>query len=168
MSPPQPEPFAERLHIIPRRLRRLQARLTRVCRGYFTHAPGWVLLTTRGRTTGLDREVLLPCERTAEELIVISTYGWRSNWIRNIRKDPHVRVTCAGWVVDGVAEVVEDVAAKQAVVTAHPFFPPAPFLPIHAVLRTVLRPLLQSFLRRWVIPRPLVRIRPAAGQTHAQ
>jgi F420H(2)-dependent quinone reductase len=60
----------------------------RLLRRYFERAPGWVLVTTRGRKTGLPREVLLPCERSADAIVVISTYGWRSNWIRNMRKDP--------------------------------------------------------------------------------
>ena len=40
-------------------------------RGYFERSPGWVLLTTLGRKTGLDREALVPCERSADAIIVI-------------------------------------------------------------------------------------------------
>ena len=57
-------------------------------RRYFERAPGWVLLTTTGRRTGLPREVLLPCERFPGALLLISTYGSRSDWIRNIRRNP--------------------------------------------------------------------------------
>ena len=102
------EPFAARLHFIPRALRAPQAGIVRIFRRYFECAPGWVLLTTTGRISGLPREVLLPCERYSEGLIVISTYGWRSHWIRNISHQPEVRVTCGGWVLSGRAEVVED------------------------------------------------------------
>ncbi len=156
---PTREPFAARLHFVPRALRRPHAWLVRILRGYFERAPGWVILTTRGRRTGLPREVLLPCERTADAIIVISTYHWRSDWMRNLRKDPQVRVTCAGWVLPARAEIVEDVAAKRAIIGAHPFFPGAPFVVVHAVLRTILRPLLVLGMRRWVAPRPLVIIR---------
>ena len=156
---PTREPFAARLHFVPRTLRRPHAWLVRVLHGYFERAPGWVILTTRGRRTRLPREVLLPCERTADAIIVISTYHWRSDWIRNLRKDPQVRVTCAGWVLPARAEIVEDVAAKRAIIGAHPFFPGAPFVVVHAVLRTVLRPLLVLAMQRWVAPRPLVVIR---------
>ena len=38
-------------------------------RRYFERAPGWVILTTRGRKTGLPREVLLPCERFTGKLL---------------------------------------------------------------------------------------------------
>jgi deazaflavin-dependent oxidoreductase (nitroreductase family) len=154
------EPFAARLHFIPRALRAPQNAIVRMLRGYFESAPGWVLLTTTGRVTGLPREVLLPCQRYAEGLLVISTYGWRSNWIRNLRDQPEVRVTCGGWVLSGRAEVVEDRERKLSLISANPFFPAAPFAPVHAVLRTLLRPFLVFLLRLWVDPRPIVRIRP--------
>ncbi len=156
---PRGEPFAARLYFIPRALRLPQAALVRLLRRYFERAPGWVLLTTTGRKTGLPREVLLPCERSAEAIIVISTYGWRSQWLRNIQRNPNVRVTCAGWTLEARAEVIEDPDARRAVVSAHPFFPPAPFAIVHLVLRTLLRPLLVLLLRGWVTPRPVVVMR---------
>jgi deazaflavin-dependent oxidoreductase (nitroreductase family) len=156
------EPLAAHLHFIPRALLRAQNALVRLLRRYFEQAPGWVLLTTRGRKTGLPREVLLPCERTPNGLIVISTYGWRSNWVRNIQHDPNVTITAAGWVLSGQAELVEELERKTHLVSEHPFFPPAPFAPIHAVLRTLLRPLLVILLRQWIRPRPLVVVHPIA------
>ena len=155
------EPRAARLHFIPRVvIRPLQLALVRVFRRYFERAPGWVLLTTTGRKTGLPREVLLPCERTADALIVISTYGNRSDWMRNLRREPRVRVTAAGWVLDARAEVVEDLAAKQTLVAAHPFFAPLPIGVLNALHRTVLRPVFVPFLCWWVRRRPVVVIRP--------
>ena len=154
------EPFAAHLHFIPRALRAPQNAIVRIFRRYFESAPGWVLLTTTGRKTGLPREVLLPCERYSDGLIVISTYGWRSHWIRNISHQPEVRVTCGGWVLSGRAEIVVDRQRKLALISANPFFPAAPFVIVHAVLRTLLRPLLVVLLRRWVGPRPIVLIRP--------
>ncbi|MFQ5477229.1 MAG: nitroreductase/quinone reductase family protein [Candidatus Binatia bacterium] len=156
------EPFAANLHFIPRLLRRPQNALVRVLRRYFERAPGWVLLTTRGRKTGLQREVLLPCERSPEGLLLISTYGWRSNWIRNIQRDASVTISAGGWLLSGHAELVETLDAKTRLVSAYPFFPAAPFAPLHAVLRTVMRPLLVLFLRRWVRARPLVVVHPIA------
>jgi len=158
------EPFGARLYFVARDFRRLHAGFQRLLRPYFERAPGWVFLTTRGRKSGLPREVLLPCERTPGFIIVISTFHWRSDWIRNLRKDPEVTVTCAGWIVNGRAEIVEAPASKRAIITRHPFFPTAPLLPVHAVLRTILRPLLLLWMRRWVTPRPMVLIRPHAAQ----
>jgi hypothetical protein len=91
---------------------------------------------------------------------VISTYGWRSQWIRNIRKQPEVRITCGGLILTGRAEIVEERERKLSIVTSNPFFPAAPFVWVHAVLRTLLRPLLLIWLRRWVAHRPIVLIRP--------
>ncbi len=138
----------------------MQSTLVRLLRRYFEHAPGWVLLTTTGRKTGLAREVLLPCERTRDFMIVISTYGRRSDWIRNVARNAAVSVTCAGWVLAAHAEIIDDLDVKRALVSAHPFFVPAPFGPLNALHRTVLRPLFVPFLRWWVTRRPLVVIRP--------
>ena len=153
------EPFAARLHFVPRSIRPLQAAIVRLLRRYFEHAPGWVLMTTVGRKTGLPREVLLPCERFRDGLIVISTYGSKSDWIRNIRRDPRVYVTCAGWVLHAQAEIVHDLAAKRSLISAHPFFAPAPFAVLNFLHRTVLRPVWLPFLRWWVTRRPVVVIR---------
>ena len=155
----QAEPFAARLHFVPRVIRPAQSALVRVFRRYFERAPGWVLLTTTGRRTGLPREVLLPCERTRDGLVVISTYGFRSDWIRNMRRDPHVRVTAAGWSLPALAEIVEDESAKRRLIAAHPFFVPAPFAVLNLLHRTLLRPLWVPFLRWWVRGRPVVVIR---------
>jgi hypothetical protein len=104
--------------------------------------------------------VLLPCERSRHTLIVISTYGRQSDWIRNIRRDPRVQVTSAGWVLPAQAEIVEDIEAKRSLISAHPFFPPAPFAVLNFLHRTVLRPVWLPFLRWWVTLRPVVVIRP--------
>jgi deazaflavin-dependent oxidoreductase (nitroreductase family) len=154
------EPFAARLHFIPRALLRPQTALVRLLRRYFEQAPGWVLLTTRGRTTGLPREVLLPCERSPEGLIVISTYGGRSNWMRNLRRSADVTFTAGGWVLSGRAEIVESVSRKHELVSRHPFFPVAPFVLVHALLCGLLRPLFVPLLRLWVRPRPIVVVHP--------
>jgi deazaflavin-dependent oxidoreductase (nitroreductase family) len=150
------EPHFARLHFIPRAMRRPQNALVRAMRGYFSRAPGWVLLTTIGRRTGAPRETLLPCARTESEIIVISTYGWRSDWIRNLRSNPSVRVTRDGTVVPGRAEIVEDAASKRAVVTAHPFVPLAPFRIVHTLALDVFAPVTTGILRRWVIARAIV------------
>ena len=153
------EPFAARLHFVTRVTNRIQTYLVRALRRYFERAPGWVLLTTHGRKTGLPREVLLPCERFDGGLIVISTYGLRSNWIRNIERDAAVTVSCAGWVLPARAEIIDDLEAKRALVSAHPFFAPLPMMPINTLHITLLRGLTVAFLRRWVTHRPVVLVR---------
>ena len=151
-------PFAEHLYFIPRLIRVPQALLVRLFRRYLERAPGWVLLTTTGRKTGLPREVLLPCERFDDCVLVISTYGWRSNWMRNIARNPAVRVTRAGVTVAGRAEIVALLETRQALVSSHPFFVPFPVYVLNVLHRTVLRPLWVPFLRWWVRGRPVVVI----------
>lgn len=153
------EPRAARFHFAVRALRGVHAFLIGTFRGYYSRSDGWVVLTTRGRKTGLPREVLLPGTRTADGVIVMSTYGHRSDWIRNIRRDPRVTVTRAGHVITARAEIVEDVTRKQALVAAHPFFPPAPIKVLNVLARTMLRRPTVAFLERWVVPRPIVVIR---------
>ena len=156
----QREPLAARIHVITHWLSPVHRVLIRVLGYYFERAPGWVVLTTTGRKSGLPREVLLPCERTGAFLYVMSTYGRRSNWVRNIERDPRVVVTCGGWRVAGQAEIVDDLERKLALVSAHPFFAAAPILVVHAVALTILRPVLVAFLRRWVRPRPVIVVHP--------
>ncbi len=161
------EPFAARLHFIPRVVvRPVQSAIVRTFRRYFERAPGWVLLTTRGRRTGLPREVLLPCARTRDAAIVISTYGLRSDWMRNLRKEPAVQITWAGECVRARAEVVEEIERKQRLMSDHPFFAPLPVAVVHAVALTVFRPLVVALLRRWVIPRPVVVLHRTENRTN--
>jgi len=153
---PPPDPVAARLHFIPRLIRPIQTAVVRLFRGYFENAPGWMLLITRGRRSGLPREVLLPCIRTPDMIMTISTYGMRSDWIRNLRKEPAVRVSCAGRFVPARAEIIDGLDRKRALVTAHPFVPAAPFAVVSAVVLTVFRRFWVAFLRRWVSARPVV------------
>ena len=106
----------------------------------------------------LPREVLLPCERFDACVLVISTYGQRSNWIRNILRHPEVQVTCAGRTLAGRAEIVAALDRKQALVSARPFFVPFPTHFLNVLHRTLLRPLWVPFLRWWVRYRPVVII----------
>lgn len=133
--------------------------MIRALRPSFERSPASVLLTTRGRRTRLPREVLLPCARTADTIVVISTYGWRSDWIRNIRHDPAVLVTHEGRTVPARAEIVEDVARKRAIVSEHPFFPATLFAFVNRALLALPRPVLVAWLCRWVTPRPVVVLR---------
>ena len=67
-------------------------------------------LTTTGRATGRPHEIeiwfsLLPERRT---LYMLSGGGDRSDWVKNLRRDPEVTVRIAGETFDGHARVVED------------------------------------------------------------
>ncbi len=152
------EPRAAKLHFITWPMNRINAARIRLAAGYYRRSPGWVVLTTTGRRTGLPRQTLLPCGRRNGEVVVVSTYGWRSDWIRNLRKDPRVTVTREGRVVSGTAEVVEDLERKRKIISEAPFIIP-PFAIARAIALGPLRAVTTAFLRRWVTSRPVVVIR---------
>jgi deazaflavin-dependent oxidoreductase (nitroreductase family) len=152
------EPFAAKLHFITRPVGRVNAARIRLARGYYQRSPGWVVLTTIGRRTGLPRQTLRPCGRRDGEIVVASTYGWRSDWIRNLRKNPEVMVTRDGAEVNGIAEIVEDLERKRRIISDNPFVIP-PFAIVRAIAFGPMRPVTTAFLRRWVTSRPVIVIR---------
>ena len=155
MSDTNKEPLAARLHFIPRALSGTHRVIIARFRNQLERSDNWLVLTTLGRKTGLPRQVLLPCVRTPDGAIVISTYGWKSNWLRNIAADPNVEITAKGQSVPARADLVEDLARKHELVTAYPFFPLAP----SNAANRLLRPALVPFLKRWVARRPVVALR---------
>lgn len=163
-----PEPWAAHLHVVARAIRRPQEALVSLFRRDVERSPHWVLLTTRGRKTGLPREVLLPCARDdGRRVLVISTYGRRSAWIRNIEACPDVELTLRGKRVAGRAEIVDDVARKHALVAEMPFLPLAPIGFAQALARGPLRGAAVEWLKRWVTPRPVVLVE-VAGDAPAR
>lgn len=63
----------------------------------------FMLLEHRGRRSGKVRQVVLETLSVSGEVIhVVSGYGKESQWLRNLRADPRVRVTC-GWAQPRVA-----------------------------------------------------------------
>jgi len=155
------------LHFLAHLWRLPQRRFVDLCRRYFERAPGWVLLTTRGRTSGLPREVLLPCRRIADDVVVLSAYGRRSDWIRNLLRDDRVTVTCNGRARSARAEVVEDHDRKRALLAQDPFFLPAPVAILQALAWMLLRPLFSVLLWPMVAPRPLVVLHLGDSETRA-
>ena len=54
-----------------------------------------LLLTTRGRKTGLERTVPLPYYRDGERILLIASYGGNARnpaWLENIAADGHVTI----------------------------------------------------------------------------
>jgi deazaflavin-dependent oxidoreductase (nitroreductase family) len=157
MRPPG-EPFAARLHGFALLVQRPQRTLVAWLRRDLERAPHWVLLTTRGRKTGLPREVLLPCARANGRVLVISTYARRAAWLRNLETCRAVTITSGGASVQGSASIVDDLARKHALVEELPFVPLAPWLFVQRLARGALKPLVLPWLRRWVANRPVVLI----------
>jgi hypothetical protein len=94
-------------------------------------------------------------------VIVVSAYGERADWMRNIGRNPGVIVTWAGREVPAIAEVVNDAARRQDIVSAHPFvgfLPLAIVRPIAEATLWLARPAVVALLRRFVVDRPVVVI----------
>lgn len=72
------------------------------------YAPWWLLLQTTGHRTGLARVTPLgngPFD--GETICVLSVYGERSAYVKNVRADPRVRVKRRGRWLEGLADVVD-------------------------------------------------------------
>ncbi len=72
--------------------------------------PNVLILTTRGRRTGLPRPTPVefspgPAEGT---YLVMAGWGGRTDWCRNLRADPHLKVWLKGREWDAVAEPIPD------------------------------------------------------------
>ncbi|HEU0041340.1 MAG TPA: nitroreductase family deazaflavin-dependent oxidoreductase [Jiangellaceae bacterium] len=81
--------MAARVH---RRLYRAPIPLFRVGLGWII-GPRLVLVEHRGRSTGLDRYVVLEvASRAPGRIVVVSGFGSDSQWFRNIQASPSVRI----------------------------------------------------------------------------
>ena len=152
------QPFATRLHGFAVAIQRPQRALVKWRRRELERAPHWVLLTTRGRKSGLPREVLLPCARAGGRVLVISTYARRAAWVHNIEACRDVRITSEGRTIDATAEVVDDPERKRALVAELPFVPLVPSLLVQKLARGPLNRVVLPWLRWWVRARPVVLI----------
>jgi deazaflavin-dependent oxidoreductase (nitroreductase family) len=70
-----------------------------------------LLLTTKGRRSGLPRPTPLQYERIDGEIVVGSMRGERADWVRNILQDPAVVLQIGRNRVPGVARLIRDVEA---------------------------------------------------------
>ena len=76
-------------------------RFVRAPIGLYRHGLGWLfgqrtlMLEHKGRTSGLPRYVVLEVvDRPApDRYLVVAGFGERAQWLRNVRADPHVRVS---------------------------------------------------------------------------
>jgi len=73
----------------------------------------FLCLTSKGRRTGLPREIEIWFTRRNGRYYVIAEHGERAQWVRNLRANASVRVRAAGPAFAARARVV-DAAAEQA------------------------------------------------------
>jgi deazaflavin-dependent oxidoreductase (nitroreductase family) len=65
-------------------------------------------LTTTGRVSGEPREIEIWFALEGSTLYLLSGGRDRSDWVKNLLRDPEVRVRIADRTLDGRARVVED------------------------------------------------------------
>jgi len=95
--------------------------LLRLLRLSFLIPRNVLILTTKGRRTGLPRQTPMEYSPGPEKGVCLVMSGWegRTDWYRNARADPRVRVWLGGREWDAIAEPVPDgqVAHLMKVVT---------------------------------------------------
>jgi deazaflavin-dependent oxidoreductase (nitroreductase family) len=67
-----------------------------------------MLLTTRGRKSGLPRTGAISFMPVEDHFVVFSGWGTSSNWYRNVRANPDVTITVGRRRLRGQARLVED------------------------------------------------------------
>jgi deazaflavin-dependent oxidoreductase (nitroreductase family) len=90
--------------------RRLLNPLTRPVAGF---VPGFVLLETRGRRTGIIRRTPVGARVDGTTVWVVSEHGRRSGYVNNIRAHPRVRVRVRGRWRTGTAHVLAGDIARS-------------------------------------------------------
>ncbi len=76
-------------------------------------ALGWLpflVLTTKGRKSGLPRHVLVEYRRHGSKYYVVSGWGDSTDWYRNIEQEPRVSIQQGGQIIDARAQLVDDPA----------------------------------------------------------
>ena len=88
---------------------------------------GLAILETRGRRSGEARRTPVGNEKTGDDFWIIAEHGTRAAYVRNIQRDPQVRVRLrVGWRyrwVPGVAEILPDddaLARQRRIIRWHP------------------------------------------------
>ncbi|MBL1107443.1 nitroreductase family deazaflavin-dependent oxidoreductase [Streptomyces sp. 5-8] len=70
--------------------------------------PFQVLLETTGRKSGLPRQTPVGGRRVGDSFWLVSEFGRKSQYVRNIQADPAVRVRIAGRWHHGTAHLLPD------------------------------------------------------------
>ncbi|MGW0869849.1 nitroreductase/quinone reductase family protein [Streptomyces sp. NPDC002740] len=90
------------------RFRATTAFQRRVANPLMRRLPFHTLLETTGRVSGLPRRTPLGGRRVGDAFWLVSEFGERSQYVRNIRADPRVRVRLGGRWHSGTARLLPD------------------------------------------------------------
>ncbi|MFB6962155.1 nitroreductase/quinone reductase family protein [Streptomyces sp. NPDC056309] len=80
----------------------------RVANPVLRRLPLQTVLETTGRTSGLPRRTPVGGRRVGDSFWLVSEFGERSQYVRNIRADPEVRVRVRGRWYEGTAYPLPD------------------------------------------------------------
>lgn len=83
--------------------------------------PGQMLIETTGRVSGQPRRTPVGGRRIGDTFWLVSEFGLASQYVRNIRADPGVRVRIRGRWYHGVAHLLPEDDARARLRTL-PFF----------------------------------------------
>ena len=75
---------------------------------------GFALLTVTGRRSGKQRQRPVRAVRSGDTLYIVAMLGERADWLRNVRRKPHVRIKIGRCRYDGSAREVSDPAELRA------------------------------------------------------
>ncbi|MFI6339105.1 nitroreductase/quinone reductase family protein [Streptomyces sp. NPDC050535] len=75
--------------------------------------PTQTLLETTGRKSGLPRRTPVGGRRVGREFWIVSEYGEKSQYVRNIKADPRVRVRVKGRWHHGTAHLLAQDDARE-------------------------------------------------------
>ncbi|AOR33724.1 nitroreductase [Streptomyces fodineus] len=70
--------------------------------------PFQTLLETTGRSSGLPRQTPVGGRKAGDSFWLVSEFGYKSQYVRNIQADPRVRVRLAGRWHHGTAHLLPD------------------------------------------------------------
>ncbi len=75
---------------------------------------GFILLTVTGRRSGRPRQRPVRAVRRDDRLYAVAMMGERSDWLRNVRREPRVEVKVGRRRYSGLAREVGDPAEREA------------------------------------------------------
>ena len=82
--------------------------------------PGWVLLETKGRRTGLARRYPVGGRLEGDRVWAVAEHGTSTSWVANLIAEPRVRVRVRGRWRWGVATLLPDDDARRRVFWVNP------------------------------------------------
>lgn len=70
--------------------------------------PAWALLETTGRVSGEPRRTPVGNGLRGRQFWIVTEHGWRSDYVKNIRRQPRVRVKLGSRWHSGTAHILPD------------------------------------------------------------